>query len=89
MYNFDMCFKKQAINVSFHAIALLKHSCCVQKVIPNTLVLVEASCSLKYGTSVLVGVGQWILVVVAREGSVGYRDLEVNDGSAECIIVRH
>jgi hypothetical protein len=59
----------------------------VQKVIPNTLVLVEASCSLKYGTSVLVGVGQWILVVVARE--VGNRDdLEVNDGSAECIIVR-
>jgi hypothetical protein len=50
----------------------------VQKVIPNTFVLVEASCSLKYGTSVLVGVGQWILVVVA-----GYRDLEVNDGSAE------
>ena len=29
----------------------------------------------------LVGVGQWILVVVA-EGSVGYSDLEVNDGSA-------
>ena len=35
----------------------------------------------------LVGVGQWILVVVAERGL--FRDLEVNDGSAELIIVRH